>query len=320
VAFYRCAGCGSLYAHPDFLDAVDRGTAANYGATYWAEELPSARDRSYGGSIVRVAETLRLSRIPVRRFLDIGSGPGYLLDALGALLPNSAGLFHGIELLPPPMADRSPHPNYRIGRIGDLEGRFDAGVCIEVIEHLTPKILGVLVGELAACSTPGALYFFNSAQPSFVELHDPGYLDPKRRGHIVSWSIAGVREVFAPAGFNVIPLPGRDWAFLAELGPARAVSADDLLSWLWQPVPENLTGGNPFGPLFATAGLESARCYLEAAQAEARAHWAIGLERQVRAAGLGRESQQRAAGPEVATRYAATILARLRRLLSRRSV
>ena len=308
VPFFRCTQCGSLYAHSDFLAAVDRGAAANYGEAYWSEELASARQRSYGGSIARVAETLRLSRIPVRRFLDIGSGPGYLLDALRSLLPNTADLFHGIELLPPPVADRSTHPNYRIGTIHDLEGRFDGGVCIEVIEHLTPSTFGVLLGELAARSTQGALYFFNSAQPSFVEQRDPDYLDPRRRGHIVSWSIDGARRIFAPAGFNVIPLPGRDWAFLAEFGPERAVPADDLMSWLWRPIPENLAlwRNDAFGPLFETIGLESARCYLEGALAEGRGHWALALEGQIRAL---RDAPQ----------FAAPILSWLRRLRSGRS-
>jgi hypothetical protein len=284
VPFFRCTGCGSLYAHPDFLDAVDDGTATNYDDAYWAEEIASARERSYGGSIVRVAEILRLARHPVRRFLDIGSGPGLLLDALAALLPNCSAIFHAIELMPPPVADRSTHPNYRIGSVGDLDGVFDAGVCVEVIEHLTPRILGILVNQLAARSSPGALYFFNSAQPSFVDGTDPDYLDPRRRGHIVSWSIAGVREIFAPAGFNVIPLPGRDWAFLAEFGPARTLSADDLLTWLWHPVPENiaLLRNDALGSLFSTIGIESSRCYLESALSDQRGRWALELERRRR--------------------------------------
>jgi hypothetical protein len=308
VPFFRCTGCCSLYAHPDFLDAVDHGTTANYGDAYWAEELASARQRAYGGSIVRVAETLRMARIPVRRFLDIGSGPGFLLDALAALLPNLAGMFHGIELLPPPLADRSRHPNYRIGTVGDLDGCFDAGVCIEVIEHLTPKTLSVMVRELAARSTRGALYYFNSAQPSFVEGTDPGYLDPKVRGHIVSWSVAGARAIFAPAGFNIIAIPGRDWAFFAEFGPQRVVSVDDLMAWLWQPVPDNLAllGHDAFGRLFETIGVESTRCYLEAALAEGRGHWALALERQIRLATLS-----------AAPRATASILTWLRRLRSR---
>jgi hypothetical protein len=286
VPYYRCTLCGSLYAHPDFLAEVDSGTTANYGSAYWSSELASARQRSFGGSLVRVAETLRMARIPVHRFLDIGSGPGLLLDALTVLLPNIAGMFHGIELMPPTLPDRSSHPNYRIGSVGDLDGSFDAGVCIEVIEHLTPKILGQLLRELAARSTGGALYYFNSAQPSFVEQTDPAYLDPKGRGHIMSWSIAGASQIFTQAGFNVIPIPGRDWAFLAEFGPQRELSVDDLMSWLWHPVAENLDlfHRDAFGPLFETMGLEAARCYLEGALADGRGHWALALERQIREA------------------------------------
>ena len=265
VAYFRCTACRSLFADPDFLAAVEAGTAAPYGDAYWAEELAAARDRCFGPGIVRVAETLRMARIPVRRFLDIGSGAGTLLDALALLAPSLTTLFHGIERFPPPPSCRSRHSNYCIGSIADLSGPFDAGVCIEVIEHLTPPILSAMLGELAARSSPGALYFFNSAQPSFVQTHDPAYLDPKGRGHIVSWSIEGARAVFAPAGFNVIALPGRDWAFLAEFGPQTDVTREDLFDRLWHPLPENmaLLQQDPFGPLLLTTGLEFGRCFLE---------------------------------------------------------
>lgn len=283
VEFFCCTGCGSLFAHPDFLAAVDDGTAENYRDTYWAKELASARERSWGAGIVRVAEILRLSRIPVRRFLDIGCGPGFLLDSLAGLLPSTVGMFHGVELFPPPLPHRSAHPNYHIGTIAALTDSFDAGLCMEVIEHMTPTMLADMARQLAARSNPGALYFFNSAQPSFVQTIDPDYLDPKKRGHVVSWSLAGARKIFGPAGFSVIPLPGRDWAFLAEFGPAREISADDLLAWLWQPVPENLAlmQRDAYGSLLATTGLESARCYLEHSVAVERTQWALSLDQQV---------------------------------------
>ena len=145
--------------------------------------------------------------------------------------------------------------------------------------------------------------------PSFVEARDPGYLDPRRRGHIVAWSIDGVRRVFAPAGFNIIPLPGRDWAFLAEFGPEREVPVDDLMSWLWNPVPENLAlwHGDAFETLFETIGLESARCYLEAALAESRGHRMLALESQMRVA------------PDWTSRAAASVLWWLRRMRAGRS-
>jgi len=280
VSYFCCSGCDSIFAHPDFLAAVESGSLRNYNETYWAKELPAARERSYGAAIIRLSETLRLSRIPVRRILDIGSGPGFFLDALTELVPSLAERVYGIELFPPAPAHRSRNANYRMGHIADLEGVFDAGVCIEVIEHLTPSILIDLVSQLAQKSNPGALYFFNSAQPSFVRSIDAAYLDPHRRGHVVSWSIAGLQRIFERAGFNVIALPGRDWAFLAEFGPQRSLSAEGLLEWLWRPLPENLalTGNDRFGPLFQAFGLEGARCYLECGLVEARTEWALRLD------------------------------------------
>ena len=280
VAYFKCLDCGSLFAHPDFLAAVDGGEVGNYRVSYWEEELPAARQRSFGAGVMRMAETLRLARIPVRRALDIGSGPGFLLDALAELVPSLAERAHGVELFPPPPHQRTQSSNFHVGSIADLEGPFDAGICMEVIEHLTPAILADLLRQLAAVSSPGAIYFFNSAQPSFVETVDPGYLDPHRRGHVIAWSVPGARVVFERAGFNVIPLPGRDWAFLAEFGPPRTVDLDMLMNWLWRPNPENigLVLDDRFGQLFLAVGLESARCYLEAATAEERTRWALALQ------------------------------------------
>ena len=74
-----------------------------------------------------------------------------------------------------------------------------------------------------------------------MEHEDPGYLDPHGRGHVVSYSLAGAASIFAPAGFNVIELPGRAWAFLAEFGPRRPVDAEALIARLWHPVAENVS-------------------------------------------------------------------------------
>ena len=284
VAYFQCLTCETLFAHPDFLAAVDAGAVGNYRVSYWEQELAAARERSFGSGVARMAETLRMARTPVRRALDIGSGPGFLLDALAELVPSLAERVHGVERFPPPPRQRSLSPNYHIGSVSDLEGPFDAGVCIEVIEHLTPTLLADLLGQLAAKSSPGALYFFNSAQPSFVEAVDPGYLDPRGRGHVVAWSLAGARIVFERAGFNVIALPGRDWAFLAEFGPPRSVDADRLSDWLWRPTPENiaLVRKDRFGALFETIGLECARCYLESGVAEQRTRWALRLDDRLR--------------------------------------
>ncbi len=293
VAYFKCGECGSLFADPAFLRDVDEGRQTNYRDDYWQEEVSAARERSFGSSLHRVAEVFFYCRVPIERFVDIGSGPGLLLDALSRLMPASRDMFHGVELFPPPPPFRTTHPNYHLCALGDLPLTFQAGCCVEVIEHLTPAMLDGLITQLAARADPGATFYFGSAQPSFVEAVDPGYLDPHRRGHVVSYSLKALGPRFARHGLNLIPLPGRDWAFLAEKSAPATVTTDELLSRLWTALPENITRlkDPEFGPMMHVAGLESARCYLEAARVEERTHWAQSLLRQVRSgAGKWRSS------------------------------
>jgi SAM-dependent methyltransferase len=236
VAYFRCRDCGSLFADPAFVAA----NPSAYTDDYWRSELGAARERCFGPAVLRVAETIAYCRIPIHAFVDIGAGTGWLLDALGELLPEVSDRFHAVELYPPPPTHRTGHANYVIDTLADTQRTFDAGVCIEVIEHLAPATLRDLVAQLAAVSRPGSLYLFNSGQPAFVEREDPGYLDPRGRGHIAAYSLAGAASIFAPAGFSVIELPGRAWAFLAEFDAPRAVDAEALIARLWHPVPENV--------------------------------------------------------------------------------
>lgn len=274
IDYFSCRDCGSI--------SVDRAAlqkrtaeARAYDEAYWGSELQSARSRSFGSSINRVAETLLYSRIPVTNFVDIGSGPGYLLDSLATLLPQFSSSLHGIELFPPPEAYRSRHANYKIGRLADLQVRVSAGVCIEVIEHLFPETLEQLVSELASVSESGALFFFNSGQPDYVDREDPGYLDPFGRGHIISYSVKGLKPIFERHGFTLFSLPGRSWGFLAEFRSRerQELSADELQTRLWTAHPENveMLKRNAFGPMLHTMGIESARCYLEASRATGNA-------------------------------------------------
>ena len=279
IGYNKCPDCGCICAESGFLARVDAGLVGNYHDEYWAFEMAAAKERCYGSTLVRVAEVFYYARRPIGRFIDIGAGSGLLLDALSTLLPGLSEKFHGIELFPPPPEHRSRHPNYHIGSLTDLDVTFDAGVCIEVIEHLTPATLRTLGSQLAARSAPGALYYFNSGQPAFVEQENPGYLDPMKTGHIASYSIAGLTHIFAPLGFNVIALPGRTWAFLLEYGPPASIGCDELLHRLWTPLPENMQAlsGDPFGNMFRAMGLEGARCYLEHATAQERTRWALSM-------------------------------------------
>jgi hypothetical protein len=240
---------------PALLEALDAGTAALPRAE---DDPAAARERAFGASLARVAEAVLYARIPVRRFLDVGTGHGFLLDALAHHLPRAAETFFGVERHPPER--RSRHPNYRAGTIGSLTERFDAGTCIEVVQTLTPAQLSVLLAELAARSNPGALYLVNSGQPGYVEDEDPGYLDPDGRGHVASYSVEAVARLAAPHGFQVLPLQGKSWAVALEYGAAVPVAPHDRI---WSVPPRNaaLLRDPECGSVLYLLGLESARAY-----------------------------------------------------------
>ena len=260
-AYSECASCESIFIDPGILREIDGGFAiVDYTESYWRSELQSAWERSYGSSLARVAEAILYSRRPIRRFLDVGSGPGFLLDALSTYLPDSAGRFFGVERFPP--EQRTRHPNYTVGDVASLCGRFDAGCCIEVFEHLTPKMLTTLLGQLAEKSEPDALYIVNTGLPAFVNAEDRGYMDPTGRGHIVSYGLAGVAAIAARFGFQVIPLPGKTWAYCLEY---RSTSGQkgSVRDRIWSPVPENqaILHDTRMGSLMYVLAIDTARAY-----------------------------------------------------------
>lgn len=279
IKYFECSHCNSIFADTNFVHKLESQNS-HYDEEYWRNEAGAGRERSFGSSVNRVGEIFLYSRIHIKRFIDIGSGSGYLLDALSVLAPEYTNLFYGCEVFPPPSQFRTQHKNYKIGTVGDLDGKFSAGVCIEVIEHLSPNTLKQLIKQLAEASVDKAIYYFNSAQPSFVKNVDPSYLDPCVRGHIVSYSLDALKPIFADYGFTLIELPGRDWGFLVEYkSDGKLIGSEGLLTRLWTAVPENVSvlKNNGFGPLLYSIGLESARCYLEHAIAVERTAWAQSL-------------------------------------------
>jgi hypothetical protein len=215
IDYSDCHHCDSIAVNKKTLEEFDGLKASRpYDASYWRTEQAAARERSFGSSLARAAEAILLATVPVERFLDIGSGAGYLLDALSIQLPGFSSHVYGVELFPPD--NHSHHPNFISGSIHRLPHSFQAGVCIEVIEHLTPAMLTDLVAGLAKCSSPGALYVFNTGLSDYVRLEDKSYLDPFRRGHIISWGFPALRAIFEPYGFFLRPLARRNWAFIAE--------------------------------------------------------------------------------------------------------
>lgn len=265
--YFQCASYSSIYIDRAALDRIDAGESTRvYDVTYWEEELRAARERADGVSLVRAGEAILYARRPVRRFLDVGAGPGYLLDALACHFPLHTDMFHAVELFPPD--EHSTSANYLIGDVGDLRDSFDAGTCIEVAEHLTPTMLKNVARGLAAISQPGTLWLFNTGMPDYVIKEDPGYLDPLRRGHIVSYGLRGIAHLFEPFGFRVSAIPGRSYAWYAEFRPAETPGFGERV---YCPLPENRRLLEEFGLLFQAA-FESARTALYMQEAWAQTH------------------------------------------------
>ena len=261
LTYFECAGCESIFVEPDILRAIEEGHFVRpYDEAYWASEDRAAWWRSYGPSLARVAEVFLCARRPIRRFLDVGCGPGYLLDALATYLPASKDLFWGVELFPPER--HSAHPHYVRGGVADLEGVFDAGICMEVVEHMTPTQVRSLAKDLAAVSAPDSLYIINTGMPAFVKTTAPDYLDPYQRGHIVSYSVKGLEALFAPEGFATHKLAGKDWACLIEFRPTQT-ERKSVANRIWNPEPSNARALHDpqMGELLYVLGLDTARAY-----------------------------------------------------------
>lgn len=263
VAYFACRRCDFIYADPELLARIDQGQAPRaYDDDYWRQELDAARERATGSSLARVAEAALYCTIPIQRFVDIGTGPGYLLDALARYLPSRSGQFHGVEKFPPPVDRRSTHPNYACTDLAALGLAFECGVCIEVLEHLTPAMADALASALASVSMPGSLFLFNTGLTEYVRNEDPGYLDPYRRGHVTCWSTRAASQVFGRHGFVVHPLRGKTWAFLVER-PRPGVAERRPEDRIWHVPDANraLLTDPTMGEVLFLLGRESARAY-----------------------------------------------------------
>ncbi len=272
-AYFECTECRSLHADPELLRLMDVGQSpvGKYEDDYWEQERIAAVERAAGLALCRVGEAILYARRPVKRFLDVGAGPGFLLENLQQMLDPDARIFHAAEQFPPPYA--VSNPNYHRGGLASLEPEFDAGVCIEVVEHLTPTMLRGLLSALSRVSAPGSFWFFNTGMPDYVKNEDPGYLDPLRRGHIVSYSIQAIRPIFAEFGFIANELPGKSFAFYAEYIHANDLTFDTRI---YQALPENIDLLKRNELLFHAA-FESARSYLYYDGYLKRTAWATSL-------------------------------------------
>ena len=261
--YYSCHNCQVLFISPDILEKMDGGESLiAYTSNYWNDELYAARERSWGTSLARIAELFLYARLPVKKFIDIGSGPGFLLDALNYQLPSSQDIFYASELFPPAAENCTLSGNFHRGSFLDLGFDFDAGCCIEVIEHITPAMLKTMMFELATKSKPNSIYIFNTGLIEYIKNEDPAYLDPLVRGHVMGWSVKALRILLKPVGFEILPIPGKTWAFIAEYMPNHNFG-QVVQERMWKALPENLQTlkDKKTGELLYILGLETARAY-----------------------------------------------------------
>lgn len=260
--YFQCLNCESIFLEKKYMKMVDEGKRiVHYDDTYWDFELYAAKLRAYGPCLARAAETFYYCRREIHAFLDIGTGPGYFLDAIAKYLPRHSHIFYGIEKFPPEESGRSEHENYLIGDISDMDLKFDAGICVEVVEHLTPTMLRGLFKDLAQVSNPQALYIFNTGLPSYVLNEDIEYLDPTKRGHVGSYSVKGINYLANQFGFTAYPIPGKTWAYCVEFQSNEDV--DDMHKRLWKALPENLAKleDPEMGSVLQILGRETAIAY-----------------------------------------------------------
>jgi hypothetical protein len=213
-----------------------------------------------------LAERTRCCKATLVRFITCPRRGGFavLQDSGGTLhLPSHRDRFYGVEKFPPPEVERSNHENYLCADLADVDLRFECGVCIEVIEHLTPAMAAGLAAALSRVSRPGSLFLFNTGLTEYVKKEDPGYLDPFMRGHITSWSVTSARKVFEKEGFAVYSLPGKTWAFVVEKLPLPTDAPGEIRDRIWSALPVNtaMLSDPSLGSVMYILGLESARAY-----------------------------------------------------------
>jgi 2-polyprenyl-3-methyl-5-hydroxy-6-metoxy-1,4-benzoquinol methylase len=165
--------------------------------------------------VLRILRTLHVARV-----LDLGSGNGALCEQLSRAGFQTAGVEYdkeGVDVA------KASHPNIRFYNYGvqddpdklmQLEGRFDAVVSTEVIEHLfSPHLLpayakGVLKqGGYLIITTPYHGYWKNLALALFGKW-DKHLTVLWHGGHIKFWSRNTLSLLLQESGFEVVAFSG----------------------------------------------------------------------------------------------------------------
>ena len=225
----------------------------------------AARERCFGPAVLRVAETIAYCRVPIawlhrhRRRHRLAARCAGGAAARGdrpvprgrAISAATAASHRQCELCRRHAGRCASDLRCRCLHRGDRASH--ASDAARVWWHSLPRCRG---RDRFICSTPGSRISWNARIPATSIRTAAGTSCPIR------WPVR--RAIFEPAGFKVIELPGRAWAFLAEFGSQWPGDAEALITRLWHPVPENVSmlRSARFGELIRAAALDTARAYL----------------------------------------------------------
>lgn len=262
-SYHQCIECDFIFIDYDILNSIDNGKPVfQYHQTYWKQELEAAKERSWGPAMARMSECFHYCRIPINSFIDIGSGPGYFLDAVNHFLPASSNKFFGWEKYPPQAEFQTKHQNYFTSDLKEINIQFQAGLCMEVIEHLTPKQVYNLMLDLANKTDDGAFFIFNTGLTDYVLKEDMDYLDPVTRGHISIWSVRSLNILLNELRYSCYAIGKKTWAVGIEYKGTKQ-QENNIDSRIWKVLPENskVLEDASSGSVIKILGLESARAY-----------------------------------------------------------
>jgi 2-polyprenyl-3-methyl-5-hydroxy-6-metoxy-1,4-benzoquinol methylase len=176
----------------------------------WQSQFPENYfTYQFGATIVASLKDYLKGR---KRVLDYGCGVGYLLPHLC----RQVGEVYGAD----PSAESVARTNERFGDLANFKGafpvealrarrlRFDAILCIEVIEHLSDDILGTVLGDVQNLLAPNGLAIFST--PNDEDLSKNLLFCPAtgevfhRWQHVRSWNRNSLPAHLRLNGYDVV--------------------------------------------------------------------------------------------------------------------
>lgn len=195
----------------------------------WQSQFPEVYFTYLFGS--KIAASLKKYLKGRRRILDYGCGVGYLLPHLCAYAPE----VYGVD----PSEQSVARTNDRVRGISSFKGafltsdlqirrmKFDAIVCIEVVEHLDDTALEAVLSDVRELLAPGGVAIFST--PNNEDLSKSMILCPAsgevfhRWQHLRSWSRETLAARLRTAGFKVEKVIETNMSMGGERSPIRFI-------------------------------------------------------------------------------------------------